>query len=151
MPRHGRASSAPLQRKTAVEQGSRACDAIRIDAARRELDGQRNAVEAPADARDERGLFRAELERTRALGNALDEELGRGVGEDLGDTQVFPFRRTIQREQPEDPLAFAPERLAAGRENTKLRRFANDALDERGPGCPARVRSCRRSAGPGRP
>ena len=80
---------------------------------------------------DERRLFRAELERARALRNALHKELSRGVGKDLVDSKPFALGRTIQREQPENPLAFAAERLAAGCENTKLRCLANDALDER--------------------
>ena len=52
------------------------------------------------------------------------------IGEDLVDTKVVALGWAVQREEPKDPFAVAPERLAAGCKKVNPWHFCNDALGQ---------------------
>ena len=131
VPRDRGAPPPPQQREAAVEQRGGAGNAIGIDAPGGELDRERDAVQPPADLGDERRVLLAEFEFAQALGNAFHEELACRIGKDIGDAEPVALRRTIQRKQPVDALAFGTKGLAAGGENMQLGRLVNDALGQR--------------------
>src|SRR6202000_3144293 len=83
----------------------------------RKLDRERDAIEAPADLRDQRRLGIAELELAETGRDALDEELRRGIGQHLGSAKPGVPWRAIQRIQPMDLLVLGAKRLAAGGED----------------------------------
>ena len=98
-------------------------------------------------SRHQRCFFRAELEWPGALRDAFDEELGCGIGEDVGHGEVIALGRAIQRKQSKDPFAFAAKRLAAGGEHMQLAVPREPCVRPAARGSPAHARNCRRSAG----
>ena len=118
---------------------------------RRELDRQRDAVEAAADRRREGGVRRRRLDLRAADAGPGEEQLDGGVpGEHVGIGLVLRGHR--QRLDPDDALARHADRDPARREDRQAR--ASGRGGRRGPARrPARARRCRgrgRSArGPG--
>src|ERR1700736_1240150 len=113
MPRHCRAMATREEPKTVVEPGRKALYPKGGGARRRQLDGQRNAVEATTNSGD-RGRYacvRREMRRGRA--RPLDKQPDRAVAQRVLAIRVI-LRWDSERRHRVDPLALRPERLAAG-------------------------------------
>ena len=87
---------------------------MRSGTGRRELDGQRNAVQAPADCRDGRrnALVRREVRLRRA--HPCDEQLNRAISQQILDI-LGTFGRHSERRHPVKALIRRSQRLAARR------------------------------------
>ena len=131
MPRQGRATALPEQLEAAIEESGRSLQAVGADAARGELEGQRDAVDLAADVGDGPCFGVAEHRAVTAGRDALDEELGGRIVEQLPGADGQPFRRRIERAQRIDVLALGAQRFAAGRQDADLRRFPDDGLRQR--------------------
>ena len=79
---HRGAAAASEQPEALVETGRDLVGTHHAGAGRRELDGERDSVQPPADLGDRGRGLRVELEVTARLLGALDEELHRVCGED---------------------------------------------------------------------
>ena len=75
------------QAEPIVEHGLQALQSEGIDARRGQFDGQRHAVELPADRGDAPGIGIVEAEAVQRRRRALDEQLHRGPGGGLGCTE----------------------------------------------------------------
>ena len=109
-----------------VQAGGKAFDPEHLDARRGELDGQRQAVEPPANLGDQRGVRIGQREVFDDRGYTLDEQLHGGESRRLRGRQSG--RRLRAAERPEAVLAFTryPERLPAGRQDVDARRSAEN-------------------------
>ena len=96
-----------------------------------ELDGEREAVEAPAQRGHRDGVALVDLERRLDGGGPVGEEAhGVGVG-DAGD-RALPRGRRGQRRQRDDHLAGHAERLPARRQHPQGSGRGEQAVDEVG-------------------
>ena len=122
------ASSGPFEAEAAVQKGVDAVDAIGPDAARREFDRERDAVEATADAGHNRRVCVTQFESGTCGRDSFGKELdGReGLGRDGIEAEVG--RRVFERGQHIGALAADPQVFATGREDVDLRRFTEDLL-----------------------
>ena len=72
-----RAAAACEQAKAVIQARSDLCHRQHRDARRRQLDGQRNAVQAPADLGQRCGVLGIELEVGQGEPGAIDEDANR--------------------------------------------------------------------------
>jgi hypothetical protein len=97
-----------------------------------EFDRERNAVETPADLRDDRrvriGEREAVIDTLRALGKKGDRSERSGVG--CTQPVAGLRRRSIQRGEPVRMLAGDAQRLATRRENAKLGAAAQECIGD---------------------
>ena len=126
MSRQRGAPTAGEQLKTVVEARRQRLQAERGRARGRELDRQRNAVEAPHDHGD--GGGRAIIRREGGIGSprARQEKPRGAVGRNPADA-VGAFGRHAQRRHAVDIFAFRRQGLAAGRQHVDPRRRPHSA------------------------
>ena len=104
-------------------------DAEEAHACRRQLDGERKAVEPPAELSDRRRILGCQGERRRHQPGALDEEPD-GLGPRQAIRRLLVFVRHAERRHLERALARDVEALAAGRQHREPRTRAEQRLDE---------------------
>jgi len=114
VPRLRSAATADQQAETIVEVGCYDFHSQRSRAGGREFDGQRNAVQAPADCRDGRcnGLVRLKV-RVRSA-HPRDEQLNRAISQQILDI-LGTLSRHGERRHPVKILIRCSQRLAARR------------------------------------
>jgi hypothetical protein len=105
-----------------VEQRSGAFDSVYANSAGGEFHGERDAIEAPAQAGDDRSFPITELQRAAARFDLFDEQLHGWEAQcpHRGQRYGIP-RRTFERRQMMDPFALGPQRLPARDQNVDLR------------------------------
>ena len=130
--RQGRARAAGQKGETLVEPGVQLGHRHDPQAGSGQLDGQRNAVEPPADAADNRSGPLVPGERHPVLRGAVGEEPhGLGVADRL---HVIVVGRRVHGRNPVDALAVDAERLTAGREQRDVRAIPQQRVRELGAG-----------------
>ena len=107
-----------------LQQSSRLAE---LEARCREFDGQRNSIQPPANARDDRGIEISEP-IIGGLACTRDEQLRGREGHDLPSVDFHVACRTPKRRQTVDALRAKPEGLAAGRDDPHLRKREMDML-----------------------
>ncbi|MNL19363.1 hypothetical protein D3C87_1405590 [compost metagenome] len=85
-----------------------------LDATRRQLDRQGDAVEFAAQLRGQQRVAVLQLETRAAGGCAFHEQLHGGIGQRRPGGGAFARRGKGQRRQAVDELALGTQRLAAG-------------------------------------
>ena len=121
----------PPQRQMLVEQGCGLRQAVGSYSSGRQFHRERHAVEFSADAGDDARVRVAELETNATGRRTLHEQLrGRKRQNGLG-FHVGIVGRTAKGVQPVDALAVDAQRLAAGREDSDLRRRLDDICGQR--------------------
>ena len=103
----------------------------RSDPPGRELERERQPVEAKADARDVVRVLVVEREARRRGGCALDEERHGLVLAELVAVRALLRVGNVQRRNAKDDLARHAQRLAARRDDRQPRRGAQQRVDER--------------------
>ncbi len=122
--------AAGQHREPVVEAPGQLVQRQRAELDRGELDGERDAVEAPAQPDDVARVLRGEQEVRHGGGGAQREQLDRVSAEEHGAIGVG-YR---QRLDLEGVLALSVERLPARRQEPHAGRLAHDGLDQRGAG-----------------
>ncbi len=130
MARHRRPPALPQHLKAVVEPDLDPLEPERADAAGRQLDRQRQAVEPAADARDDGDRVVGEAEAAIRRGRAIHEQAHRGVLDRLGGRKLLIEGRGGQGADPPDDLALGPQHLAAGGQDDDVRRAAKDGLGD---------------------
>ena len=115
LPGRGAPRPEPGERKPLIEQFGRSMHPVALDAASRELDGQRHTVKPAAHAGDDGRLIVAEIQLCAARASPLDEELDRRKCPDDFGRQLRAVGRTGQRVQPVDVLSVRLERFTTRR------------------------------------
>ena len=131
LPRRRRAAAGAEEPEAVVEPLGHRRGAERAEPPGGELDRERQAVEAEADARDVRRVLLVERESRRGRRRALDEQPHRLVVEEIGRRERLLRIGDRQRRHAEHDLAADAQRLAARREHRQPRRGPQDRVDER--------------------
>ncbi len=105
-------------------------DAEQADARRRQFDGQRNAVQAPAQIGHRHHVVIDQLELTLAEARPFDEQSDSRIVEAFAGIQVFVAWRHFERTKTEQPLAVGAQRFPACGQELHLARPGQDGFHQ---------------------
>ena len=119
------------QAEAIIEVVGEAAQPEEVDAAGRELDGERDAVEPAADVDHQRGIGIVHLEP--AVAPEARSTKSCTAGNRIASSAVRPVgrRRQVERTEAIDPLAGRAQRLPAGGEHMHAAGATDDALGQR--------------------
>ncbi|MGY3368072.1 hypothetical protein ACVWZL_005197 [Bradyrhizobium sp. GM2.4] len=137
LPRRRRPPPAPFELQPVVEQRRHLAQSIETDTCGSQLDRQRDAVELAANPGQDFGILVGDVVAMPRRDGAIDEQAHGGISKHLAGTEAGALRRTGERNELENLLAFHQQRLAAGCEDDDARRLpvdvfckARDLLDD---------------------
>src|SRR5216683_3465458 len=105
-----------------IEQRGGALDPVHANTAGGEFQGERDAIQPSAEAGNDPSFLITELEWVSARFDLFDEQLHGWEAQCLRRGQRYEIpRRTFERRQMMDPLAFGPQRLPARGQKVHLR------------------------------
>ena len=131
MPRQRRAAAIGEQGKAIVEAG---CDLLkpkRGGARGRKLDGERDAVETPADGGDRRKILSLRQEACIQRRRPSDEKLHGAASQESVRRLLLP-RRHVERRHAVDMFTLDPQHLAARRQNRRVGTESRDRFRQFG-------------------
>ncbi len=131
MSRQRRTTSLPVHSESLVQEIRRALQTVNADAARNELDRERDPIKPAAEIRHDRRIRVSQLEALVAGDRALDEQLDRGKCESRLRIHLSVGWCVRERPQPMCVLALDAKRFATGRENVDVGCLAEHQFGKR--------------------
>ncbi len=127
-----RGTACARRTQSIVEALRQLAKAEEVDSGSRQLDGERDPLQAAADLDDTARVAVGELEVIRDRGGLFGKELDRAESECRRGRQVRLRRRQIERPEAMHPFAVDTEGFATGREDGHPARFIDERLRKAG-------------------
>src|SRR3984957_846525 len=126
MPRHRRPASLPRQIQVAIQQTRGLVEPINASPTRRQVNGQSNTVQLPADSSGNRRLHIAQIELPLQGSDAVDQQLNGGIFQSIRGQDRLILRRACKRGEFVDVFSLDAQCLATGRKQVQCGYMAEE-------------------------